>query len=39
MTLQAATYPRALPVAEVRRMLRAELELVSRSARAKSRKS
>ncbi|MFI0466605.1 TetR/AcrR family transcriptional regulator [Saccharopolyspora sp. 5N102] len=39
MTLQAATYPRELPPTEVRRMLRAELELVSRSARAKSRKS
>ncbi|MEV0702560.1 TetR/AcrR family transcriptional regulator [Saccharopolyspora sp. NPDC050389] len=38
LTLQAATYPRELPAAEVRRMLRAELELVSGSAQAKSRK-
>ncbi|MEU5852353.1 TetR/AcrR family transcriptional regulator [Saccharopolyspora shandongensis] len=38
LTLQAATYPRELPASGVRRMLRAELEHVSGSAQAKSRK-
>ncbi|MEV0053971.1 TetR/AcrR family transcriptional regulator [Saccharopolyspora shandongensis] len=39
LTLQAATYPCELPADEVRRLLRAELELVSGSARAESRTS